>query len=114
MARLYTNEKFPLPVVEELRRLGHEMLTTHEAGEAGDRVDDQDHRDHHEEHGPDLGEVAEVELGDELAADATGADEPQDGRGAHVDLEAEQPVADDGRQDLRDHAPPHLRDPPRR
>jgi hypothetical protein len=28
MARLYSNENFPLPVVEELRRLGHEVLTT--------------------------------------------------------------------------------------
>ena len=40
MARLYTNENFPLPVVEELRRLGHEVLTTHEAGEAGKSVPD--------------------------------------------------------------------------
>ena len=41
MARLYANENFPLPVVEELRRLGHEVLTTHEAGEAGKSVPDQ-------------------------------------------------------------------------
>jgi hypothetical protein len=41
MARLYTNENFPLPVVEELRRLGHEVLTTHEAGEAGKSVPDE-------------------------------------------------------------------------
>ena len=41
MEGLYqTNEKFPLPVVEELRRLGHEVLTTHEAGEAGKSVPD--------------------------------------------------------------------------
>jgi hypothetical protein len=40
MARLYTNENFPLPVVEELRRLGHEVLTTNEAGEAGKSVPD--------------------------------------------------------------------------
>jgi hypothetical protein len=40
MARLYSNENFPLPVVEELRRLGHEVLTTHEAGEAGKSVPD--------------------------------------------------------------------------
>ncbi len=41
MARLYSNENFPLPVVEELRRLGHAVLTTHEAGEAGKAVPDE-------------------------------------------------------------------------
>ena len=41
MARLYSNENFPLPVVEELRRLGHAVLTTHEAGEAGNAVPDE-------------------------------------------------------------------------
>ena len=35
MARLYANENFPLPAVEALRRLGHEVLTTAEAGQAG-------------------------------------------------------------------------------
>lgn len=30
MARLYANENFPLPAVEELRRLGHDVLTTYE------------------------------------------------------------------------------------
>ncbi len=35
MARFYANENFPVPVVEELRRLGHDLLTTHEAGQAG-------------------------------------------------------------------------------
>ena len=35
MARLYTNENFPQPVVEELRRLGHDVLTVHETGRAG-------------------------------------------------------------------------------
>ncbi len=35
MARLYSNENFPLPVVEELRRLGHDVLTTQDTGEAG-------------------------------------------------------------------------------
>jgi hypothetical protein len=28
MARLYANENFPLPVVEVLRYLGHDVLTT--------------------------------------------------------------------------------------
>jgi len=27
MAQLYADENFPLPVVEELRRLGHNVLT---------------------------------------------------------------------------------------
>jgi len=27
MARLYADENFPLPVVEELRQLGHDVLT---------------------------------------------------------------------------------------
>jgi len=32
--RLYANENFPLPVVEGLRRLGHDVLTVIEAGKA--------------------------------------------------------------------------------
>ena len=32
MARLYANENFPQPVVETLRRLGHDILTTHDTG----------------------------------------------------------------------------------
>jgi hypothetical protein len=38
MARLYANENFPLPVVTELRHLGHEVLTiveTEQTGQAG-------------------------------------------------------------------------------
>ena len=31
MARLYANGNFPLPVVEELRRVGHDVLTVHAA-----------------------------------------------------------------------------------
>jgi len=34
MARLYANENFPLPVVAELRRLGHDVLTVRETGNA--------------------------------------------------------------------------------
>lgn len=34
MARLYSNENFPLPVVERLRALGHDVLTIQEAGRA--------------------------------------------------------------------------------
>ncbi len=42
MRRLYTNENFPLPVVQELRLLGHDVLTTGEAGTAGKSVPDRD------------------------------------------------------------------------
>ncbi len=43
MARLYSNENFPLPVVEKLRALGHDVLTIQETGKAdqaelGDKV----------------------------------------------------------------------------
>jgi hypothetical protein len=34
MARLYSNENFPLPVVERLRALGHDVLTIQETGKA--------------------------------------------------------------------------------
>jgi len=34
MARLFADENFPLPAVEALRRLGHSVLTLHEAGKA--------------------------------------------------------------------------------
>ncbi len=42
MARLYSNENFPLPVVEELRRLGHDALTIQETGKAGQAMSDED------------------------------------------------------------------------
>ena len=32
MACVYANENFPLPVVERLRQLGHDVLTTTDAG----------------------------------------------------------------------------------
>jgi len=41
MARLYANENFPLPVVEELRRKGHDVLTIQETGNAGQAVSDK-------------------------------------------------------------------------
>lgn len=40
MARLYTNENFPQPAAEELRRLGHDVLTVQDAGNAGQAVPD--------------------------------------------------------------------------
>ena len=41
MARLYANENFPQPAIEELRRLGHDLLTTYEAGKAGQAISDE-------------------------------------------------------------------------
>ncbi len=41
MARLYSNENFPFPVVEELRRLGHDVLTVLEIGHAGQAWPDE-------------------------------------------------------------------------
>jgi len=40
LARLYANENFPLPVVARLRELGHDVLTTQDAGNAGQAIDD--------------------------------------------------------------------------
>jgi hypothetical protein len=41
MAQLYSNENFPLPVVEELRRLGHDVLTMQETGQANKSLSDE-------------------------------------------------------------------------
>ncbi len=40
MAYLYSNENFPLPVVQELRKLGHDVLTVQEAGNADQAIPD--------------------------------------------------------------------------
>ena len=40
MAPFYSNENFPLPTVDELRRLGHDVLTSRDAGNAGRAVPD--------------------------------------------------------------------------
>lgn len=40
MARIYSNENFPRRVVEELRLLGHDVLTSFEAGRANQKVPD--------------------------------------------------------------------------
>ena len=42
MARLYANENFPRPVVEELRRLGHDVLTIQDTGRAEQAVPDEE------------------------------------------------------------------------
>ena len=39
---LYADENFPLRVVEELRRLGHDVLTAFEDGRANQSITDQD------------------------------------------------------------------------
>lgn len=40
MADLYANENFPLPVVEALRQLGHDVLTSFDAGQANQEISD--------------------------------------------------------------------------
>ena len=42
MAKLYANENFFLPVVEELRRIGHDVVTVQETGKAERRTPDED------------------------------------------------------------------------
>jgi len=42
MAALYSNENFPRRVVEELRILGHDVLTSFEAGRANQKVPDDE------------------------------------------------------------------------
>ena len=41
MARLYSNENFPLPVVERLRELGHDVLTTLDVGQSNQALLDE-------------------------------------------------------------------------
>ena len=40
MARFYTNENFPIPAAEELRKLGHDVLTIQETGKANQGLSD--------------------------------------------------------------------------
>jgi hypothetical protein len=42
MTRLYGNENFPLPVVEILRQLGHDVITVSETGKADQSWPDED------------------------------------------------------------------------
>jgi hypothetical protein len=42
MARFYSNENFPFPAVEELRRLGHDVVTIQDAGRANRATSDAD------------------------------------------------------------------------
>lgn len=40
MARLYANENFPVEVVQRLRVLGHDVLTTHDIGNSNQGIED--------------------------------------------------------------------------
>ena len=40
MAKLYANENFPVEVVNHLRELGHDVLTTHEMGKSNQGIED--------------------------------------------------------------------------
>jgi hypothetical protein len=40
--RFYAGENFPFPVVEELRRLGHDVLTMYEDGSANQSIPDDE------------------------------------------------------------------------
>lgn len=42
IARLYSNENFPLPVVEALRAKGHDVLTTQDVGKANIGIPDEE------------------------------------------------------------------------
>lgn len=42
MAKLYSNENFPLPVVQKLRELGHDVLTIQETGKAEQAYPDEE------------------------------------------------------------------------
>jgi hypothetical protein len=42
MAHFYSNENFPLPVVDELRKKGHNVLTIQETGKANQAMSDEE------------------------------------------------------------------------
>jgi len=42
MAKFYSNENLPLPIVRALRRIGHDVLTSYEAGRANQSLPDED------------------------------------------------------------------------
>jgi len=42
MANFYSNENFPLPAVEALRELGHDVLTTEDAGKDNQAIEDDE------------------------------------------------------------------------
>ena len=42
MARFYSNENFPIQTVREVRRMGHDVPTSHEVGNAYRSVPDEE------------------------------------------------------------------------
>lgn len=42
MARLYANENVPSEAIGHLRRFGHDVLTTHEAGKSNQAIPDEE------------------------------------------------------------------------
>lgn len=42
MARIYTDEQFPLAVVKLLREMGHDVLTVQDAKQAGKKIPDDE------------------------------------------------------------------------
>jgi hypothetical protein len=42
LARLYSNENFPIPAVEALRELGHDIITCHDAGQCNRKIPDEE------------------------------------------------------------------------
>jgi hypothetical protein len=50
VARLYTNENFPQQVVDRLRVLGHDVETSHDAGNSGRAMPDELVLDHAIQH----------------------------------------------------------------
>ena len=42
MAKFYSNENFPQGTVDALRQLGHDVLTSHEAGKSRQSIPDED------------------------------------------------------------------------
>jgi hypothetical protein len=77
----------------------------------GDQVDDRDHQHHEDQHRQHP--VVGVERDDavQFLPDAARADEADDRRGAHVDLEAQHRVAEEVRHDLRHDPVGHLLEP---
>ncbi|MBW4563994.1 MAG: DUF5615 family PIN-like protein [Mojavia pulchra JT2-VF2] len=42
MTKFYANENFPLDLVQELRQLGYDVLTSYEAGQANQSISDEE------------------------------------------------------------------------
>ncbi|MGA9380142.1 MAG: DUF5615 family PIN-like protein [Phormidium sp.] len=42
IGRLYSNENFPIDIVNKLRYLGHDVLTSYQAGQANQGISDDD------------------------------------------------------------------------